>query len=178
MLDQVINTIIELRMFIVVSAVATIVMGVALLIICRTFSFDGKNIKIVCFFYRMKMRDTLVLATGLAKICLCISFFFSGGKVTNGHIAIYVILHLIYMIHGASVNKLPGDIFNGIATCTVMVIMGMLYNYLRDVMYDQRIQAVVMLMMIVVSGYAICDLLNSCASIIRIPKVKEKKNES
>jgi hypothetical protein len=152
-------------------------MGAFLLIFCQKFSFKGKNLKTIGFFYSMKVWDTIALAIGIAKICLFISFFITVGKVSNAHIGVYVMLHMVYMIHRRDLKGLPGDIFNGIATCGVMSIMGMLYNYLKDVMFDWRIQMVIILMMIITCGYALCDLLRTCARVVMIPKEKEDKDE-
>ena len=177
MLNQVINIGAELRMFLIVCAVVSIAMGGFLLIFCRKFSFDGKNLKTIGFFYRMKTWDTIALAVGIAKVCLFISFFITVGKVSNAHIGTYIFLHVIYVIHRRDIKGLVGDVFSGVATCGVMAIMGMLYNYLHDVIFDWRIQVVIILMMIIICGYALCDMFRTCARIIMIPKVKEDKNE-
>ena len=49
MLNQVINVVAELRTFLIVCAVVSLVMGGFLLIFCRKFSFDGKNLKTIGF---------------------------------------------------------------------------------------------------------------------------------
>lgn len=177
MLNQILEIVAELKVFIIVSIAVIIVIGAFLLIFCRKFAFDGKNIKVIGFFYDMKAWDSMSLAVGIAKVCLCISFFITGGNVERSHIGIYLLLHLLYMIHRSDVRGLPNDIFNGIATCVVMGIMGMLCDYLRDVMFDWRIKAVIILMMIIICGYALCDLFCSCAKIIMIPKAEEKEDE-
>lgn len=177
MLDQVINIVAELRIFLIVCAVVSIAMGGFLLIFCRKFSFDGKNLKTIGFFYRMKTWDTLALAVGIAKVCLFISFFITVGKVSSAHIGAYIFLHVTYIIHRRDIKGLFGDVFSGVATCGVMSIMGMLYNYLHDVMFDWRIQVVIFLMMIIICGYALCDMFRTCARIIMIPKAKEDKDE-
>ena len=177
MLNQVINIVTELRIFLIVCAVVSIAMGGFLLIFCRKFSFDGKNLKTIGFFYRMGICDTLALAVGIAKVCLFISFFITVGKVSVSHIGAYVILHVVYIIHRRDVKGLMGDVFSGIATCGVISIMGMLYNYLHDVIFDWRIQVIIILMMIIICGYALCDMLRTCGRIIMIPKAKEDKDE-
>ena len=81
------------------------------------------------------------------------------------------------MIHRRDIKSLPADIFIGVTTCGVMSITGVLYNYLRDVMFDWRIQVEIILMMIIICGYALCDMFRICARIIMIPKAKEDKDE-
>lgn len=176
MFNQILEIIAELKVFIIVSIAMSILMGAFLLIFCRKFAFDGKNLKVIGFFYDMKAWDSMALAVGIAKVCLCISFFITSGKVSHAHMGVYIMLHLLYMIHRSEVKGLPNDIFNGIATCVVMGIMGMLYDYLRDVMFDWRIKAVTILMMIIICGYALCDLFCSCGKIIMIPKAEEKED--
>lgn len=177
MFDRIIDLVIDLRIFIIVTVVVTVMIGTFLLIYCRKFSFDGKNIKTIGFFYHMKVLDTLALAIAIAKVCLFISLFVTLGKVCNIHIAVYILLHLIYMIHRRDIKSLPADIFIGVTTCGVMSITGVLYNYLRDVMFDWRIQVEIILMMIIICGYALCDLYRCCGHIIMIPKVKGNKDE-
>ena len=177
MLNQVINIVEELKMFLIVCVVVSVAMGGFLLIFCRKFSFDGKNLKTVGFFYRMKVWDTIVLAIGVAKVCLFISLFITLGKVSGAHIGAYICLHIVYIIHRRDIKGLMGDVFSGVATCGVMSIMGMLYNYIHDVIFDWRIQLVIILMMIIICGYALCDMFRTCARIIKIPKVKVDKDE-
>jgi hypothetical protein len=177
MLNQVINVVAELRTFLIVCAVVSLVMGGFLLIFCRKFSFDGKNLKTIGFFYQMQTWDILALAVGIAKVCLFISLFITVGKVSNAYIGVYIFLHVVYIVHRRDVKGLVGDLFGGVASCGVMSIMGMLYNYLHDVMFDWRIQVVIVLMMIIICGYALRDMFCTCARIIMIPREKEDKDE-
>ena len=177
MLDKIVDSVGDLKMFIIVTAVATVFMGVFLLVYCRKFSFEGRNIKAVSFFYSMKMWDTIALAVSIAKVCLFISLIITGGNVENIHIAVYILLHVIYMVHKKNLKQLPADIFTGGATCGVMSIMGMLYNYLIDVVFDWRIKAVIILMMILICGYALCDVFRCCGRVIIIPKAKDSNDE-
>lgn len=177
MFERVVDLVINLRMFIVVTAVITLVIGSALLICCRKFSFEGKNLKAFSFFYQMNLWNTCAVAVGIAKVSLFISFFITGGKVHTIHILTYVLLHLLYIVHKFEIKSLPSDIFTGIATCGVMSIMGVLYNYLRDVIFDWRIQVIIILMTIIVCGYALCDLYRSCGCVIRISRIEENADE-
>ena len=177
MLNQVINIVTELRIFLIVCAVVSIAMGGFLLVFCRKFSFEGKNLKTIGFFYRMKTWDTLALAVGIAKVCLFISLFITLGKVSDACVVAYLFLHVVYIIHRRDIKGLFGDVFSGVATCGVMSIMGMLYGYIHDVIFDWRIQVVMILMMIIICGYAVCDVFRTCARIIMIPKAKEDKDE-
>lgn len=177
MLDKIVDSVGDLKMFIIVTAVATVIMGVFLLVYCRKFSFEGKNIKTVSFFYSMKVWDTIALAVSAAKVCLFVALIITGGNVKTIHIIVYVVLHVIYMVHKKNIKQLPGDLFTGVATCGVMSIMGMLYNYLIDVVFDWRIKAVIVLMLILVCGYALCDVFRCCGRVIMIPKAKGNNNE-
>lgn len=177
MLNQVINIVAELKLFLIVCTVVIILLGAFFLLFCRKFSFDGINRKAIGFFYRMSVWNSIALAVSLAKVCLFIALFISVGDVKNSHIGVYFLLHLVYMIHRRDIKGLPGDIFNGVATCGVMSIMGMLYNYLKNVMFDWKIQVVIILMLIITCGYAVCDLGRTCSRVVTIPKAKEEKNE-
>lgn len=177
MLERVVDLVINMRVFIIVSSVITLIIGAGLLVSCRRFSFERRNLKTFGFFYQMKLWDTCAIAVGIAKVSLFISFFITGGKVHTVHIVTYGILHLIYIIHKLEIKSLPSDIFMGVATCGVMSIMGVLYNYLREVIFDWRIQVIIILMSIIVCGYALCDLYRSCGRVVRISRIEEDTDE-
>lgn len=177
MLERVVDLVINMRVFIIVASVIMLIIGGGLLICCRRFSFEKKSLKTFAFFYQMKLWDTCAIAVGIAKVSLFISFFITGGKVHTVHIVTYVLLHIIYIVHKLEIKSLPSDIFMGIATCGVMSIMGVLYNYLREVIFDWRIQVVIMLMTIIVCGYALCDLYRSCGRVVRISRIEGNTDE-
>ena len=177
MLDKIVDSVVDLKMFIIVTAAATVIIGFFLLFYCRKFSFDGNNVKSVGFFYQLSRWDTLGLAVSLVKVCLFVSLIMMRGNVKNIHIAVYVMLHVLYMLHKRSLKSLPADLITGVATAGVMSIMGMLFNYLRDVIFDWRIQAVIILMMILICGYALCDMFRCCNRVIMITKAKGNSDE-
>lgn len=173
MLDSILETISQLKIFVIVSGIGILIVGLLLLILCNKFSWNSWRRKIIGFFYRMGTWDALGLSCCFIKVFLVISFFVSMGRVELIHIFIFVLLKLCYLINKRTAKGLVMDIGLTIISVIVMIIMGLLYNYLNDIIFDVKISAIMWLLGVLLCLYSVYDLFSCCNNIIKRRKVND-----
>ncbi len=166
MLDSVLDAVLQLRTFILISGIGIVLVGVFLLIACRKFSWNGKNLKLVAFFYDLKVWDTIGLACCFVKIFLIISVLITTGYAEMIHIIVFCVLEALYLIHRRSFKGVMLDLVLSMVSVIVMGIMNMLHNYLNDIVYDIKIAIVVWLLGILLSLYGVYDLMHCVKTVI------------
>ena len=174
MLDSILEAIAQLKIFTLVSGIGIVITGVVLLIICKEFSWDSPNRKHIGFFYRMSTWDTFGLSCCFIKLFLAISFLITQCNVENIHIFVFVVLKLCYISLRRSLKGIIMDIGLAILSVIVMIIMGLLYNYLNDIIFDLKICIIMWILAVLLCLYALYDLFACCNYIIR---KKDLKNE-
>lgn len=177
MLDSILEAITQLKIFTLVSAIGIVVTGVVLLFICKDFYWESPNRKHIGFFYRMSTWDTFGLSCCFIKFFLVISFLITGCNVENIHIFIFVVLKLCYIIHRRSLKGIIMDIGLAILSVIVMIIMGLLYNYLHDIMFDFKICIIMWILAVLLCLYALYDLFSCCNYIIRKRDLKNERSK-
>lgn len=166
MLDSIISAISSVRAFIIAAAVVTVGLGAALFLLCSRFSWEGKNRKLMAFFFQMGYWDCFGLACSILKCCLMIAVIFSRGAVTYVHILLYLFLHIMYMIHQGWRKGLAINVVMGIVSSGVLFVMQMLDQYLDEVVYDRRIVVVIVLMGILLFVHTLTDFFHCCDAIL------------
>ena len=166
MLDSVLEPIMQLKTFILISGIGILLIGLFLLFCCRKFSWNGKNLKLIGFFYNLSVWDTVGISCCLIKIFLILSILFTTGNAEIIHIAIFVVLEICYIVHRRSVKGVMLDVVLSVVSIIVMVIMNMLHHYLNEIVYDIKIVVVVWLLGILLCLYGIYDLLHCTKTVI------------
>lgn len=175
MLDSVLEAIMQLKTFILVSGIGIVLIGVFLLIGCRKFSWNGKNLKLIGFFYNLSVWDTVGISCCLMKIFLIISILITTGKVDLIHMIIFGILEICYIVHRRSLSGVLLDAVLCVVSVIVMNIMNMLHHYLNEIVYDIRIAVVVWLLGILLCLYGIYDLMHCAKTVVESRKDNEVK---
>ncbi len=175
MLDSVLEAIMQLKTFILVSGIGIVLIGVFLLICCRKFSWNGKNLKLMGFFYNLSVWDTVGIACCFMKIFLIFSILITTGKVDLIHMIIFGVLELCYIVHRRSLHGVLLDIVLCVVSIIVMNIMNMLYHYLNEIVYDIRIAIVVWLLGILLCLYGVYDLMHCAKTVVESRKDNEVK---
>lgn len=175
MLDSVLEAIMQLKTFILVSGIGIVLIGVFLLIGCRKFSWNGKNLKLIGFFYNLSVWDTVGISCCLMKIFLIISILITTGKVDLIHMIIFGILEICYIVHRCSLSGVLLDAVLCVVSVIVMNIMNMLHHYLNEIVYDIRIAVVVWLLGILLCLYGIYDLMHCAKTVVESRKDNEVK---
>lgn len=170
MLDSILEAFVELKSFILVSGIGIVLVGIFLLIFCRKFSWTGKNLKAIGFFYNLSVWDTIGLACCFIKVFLIISLLVDAGKVDLIHMVIFVILELCYIIHRRSFRGVLLDFILCSVSIIVMNIMNMLYHYLNEIIYDTKIAVVVWLLGILLCLYSLYDLMHCVKTVVETRK--------
>ena len=173
MLDSILEAITQLRMFILVSGIGILLTGIYLLIRCRKFDWNRKNIKLIGFFYNLSVWDTVGIAGCFMKIFLIISIMITTGKAEIIHMIIFIVLELCYIIHRRSIKGLMLDLVLSMVSIIVMTIMNMLHHYLNDIVYDLKIAVVVWLLGILLTLYGVYDLMHCVKTILETRKDNE-----
>lgn len=175
MLDSVLEAIMQLRTFILVSGIGIVLIGAYLLIRCRKFDWNGRNLKLMGFFYNLSVWNTVGLSCCFMKIFLIISILITTGKVDMIHMIIFGILEICYIIHRRSIKGVMLDIVLSIVSIIVMNIMNMLHHYLNEIVYDIRIAVVVWLLGVLLCLYGIYDLMHCAKTVLETRKENEVK---
>ena len=175
MLDSVLEAIMQLRTFILVSGIGIVLISLYLLIRCRKFDWNKKNLKLMGFFYNMSVWDTVGISCCFMKIFLIFSILITTGKVEIIHMIIFGILEVCYIIHRRSAKGIMLDVVLSIVSIIVMNIMNMLHHYLNEIVYDIRIAVVVWLLGILLCLYGIYDLMHCAKTVLETRKDNEVK---
>lgn len=165
MLDSILEAVMQLRTFILVSGIGIVVVGLFFLLRCRTFDWNKRNLKEIGFFYNLSVWDTVGVACCFVKVFLIISILITMGKVDVIHMIIFGILEICYIVHRRSIQGVLLDVVLCTVSVIVMNIMNMLHHYLKDIVFDMRIASVIVLLGILLCLYSIYDLLH-CVKVI------------
>lgn len=168
-MNDIITGIIELKTFIIVAAIGTILCGGYLLLKCRKFQWEGKSRKWIGFFYELKMADSVPLAITMLKFFLLFSILITGGHVELVHIILYLMLEILFLGWRRTTKGLLADIVMGVVTIGVLIVMQLLYHYLHEIIMDGKILTVVILLGILVNINAVADIFR-CSSYIMLKK--------
>ena len=175
MLDSVLEAVMQLKTFILVSGIGIVLIGVYLLICCSKFDWNRKNLKLIGFFYNLSVWDTVGISCCFMKIFLIISILITTGKVEMIHMIIFGVLEVCYIIHRRSVKGLMLDLVLCIVSVIVMNIMNMLHHYLNEIVFDVKIAIVVWLLGILLCLYGIYDLMHCAKTVLETRKDNEVK---
>lgn len=173
MLDSVLEAIMQLKTFILVSGIGIVLIGAYLLIKCRKFSWDSKNLRLIGFFYNLSVWDTIGISCCLAKIFLIFSILITTGLVETIHIIVFIVLELCYIVHRRSIKGVMLDVVLSVVSIIVLNIMNMLHHYLNEIVYDIKIVIVVYLLGILLCLYGIYDWAHCAQTVIE----KRKDNQ-
>ena len=160
MLNLVLEQIKNVRLFLIVSAVGTLVFGIVFGLVCRQFDWTGKRTRFIAFFFNMTGWDTFGIAVSLIKIFLALAIVIDLGKLSYIHIALYVALEFLYILHRRTIKGLPMHLAIGLVTTGLMILMVMLNGYLTDVIFDYRVKVTVILLSVIM-------LINSAGDFFR-----------
>ncbi len=175
MLDSVLEAIMQLRTFILVSGIGIVLIGVYLLFRCRKFDWNGNNLKLIGFFYNLSVWDTVGIACCFMKVFLIISILITTGKVEMIHMIIFGVLEICYIIHRRNPKGILLDLVLSIVSIIVMSIMNMLHHYLNEIVYDMKVAIVVWLLGILLCLYGIYDLMHCAKTVLETRKDNEVK---
>ncbi len=175
MLDSVLEAIMQLRVFILVSGIGIVLSGVYLLFRCRKFGWNRNNIKLIGFFYNLSVWDTVGMACGFLKIFLVFSILITTGKVEIIHMIIFCILEVCYIVHRRSIKGIMLDLVLSMVSLIVMNIMNMLHHYLNEIVYDVKVAIVVWLLGVLLCLYGIYDLMHCAKTVLETRKETEAK---
>lgn len=165
MLDSILEAVMQLRTFILVSGIGIVVVGLFFLLRCRTFDWNKRNLKEIGFFYNLSVWDTVGVACCFVKVFLIFSILITMGKVDIIHMIIFGILEICYIVHRRSIQGVLLDVVLCTVSVIVMNIMNMLHHYLKDIVFDIRIAIVIVLLGILLCLYSVYDLLH-CVKVI------------
>lgn len=165
MLDSILEAVMQLRTFILVSGIGIVVVGLFFLLRCRTFDWNKRNLKEIGFFYNLSVWDTVGVACCFVKVFLIFSILITMGKVDIIHMIIFGILEICYIVHRRSMQGVLLDVVLCTVSVIVMNIMNMLHHYLKDIVFDIRIAIVIVLLGILLCLYSVYDLLH-CVKVI------------
>ncbi|MBR3807695.1 MAG: hypothetical protein IKJ15_04915 [Lachnospiraceae bacterium] len=166
MLDSVLEAFMQLKTFILVSGIGIVLVGIFLLFFCSKFSWTGKNLKAIGFFYNLSVWDTVGLACCFIKFFLIFSIMITTGKADFIHMIIFGVLELFYIIHRRSFKGVLLDVVLCVVSVIVLNIMNMLHHYLNEILYDVKIVCVVWLLGILLCLYSIYDLMHCVKTVV------------
>lgn len=177
-MEEVIKQLILLKPLVAVAAVGTIIFTIAFIIILKTFSFQERTLKLMGFFYDMKVADSMAIAVTLLKFYLVISLAFMKGRVELIHIVMYGILIIFFNLYIRRIKDVLVSVFNGAVVIGVLQITKFLVSYLTKVLFDKRILVALVLIGIFLALYSIYDIFCCIASIIDKRSKLEVKHEA
>ncbi|MBQ7925281.1 MAG: hypothetical protein IJ335_03205 [Lachnospiraceae bacterium] len=175
-MEAVIEQLLLLKPVMITTAVGTVLLTIAILLWCRKFSWNSRNIRIMGFFYEAPMRDSVALATCILKLFLTISLLFLDGKIEMVHIYFFGMLVLLYNLLRLNLKETGISLFNGLIIMGVLYVSNFLTSYLREVLFDVKIAIALVLMGIFLILYSAYDVMVCVASIVNT-RIKTERKE-
>ncbi len=166
LIGQVITQIILLKNMIIVAGVGTILLLIALLVLCRRFSWEKRNLRLIGFFYEARLYDSVLLAICLTRFYLVISILITKGQIYPVHILFYGALVILYNIIRHNLKEMFVSIFNGVLIMGILYVAGFLISYLDNVLFDVRILIALIFLAIFLVLYALYDMAGCILNII------------
>ncbi len=176
MLQGIIESILELRIWIVVCIVSILATGGLLLIVTSKFEWNRGSRKIIGFLYELNNREIILLSLQLLRIFLICGFLLTGAPGGLAPVWFMLILFLATAILGRSFRLIPLNLLNSLLMTATMVVMGLLSGYLRDVYMDWRITATLVMLGVFLLLYAISDMFRCVNGMIDY-RVKKRKSD-
>ncbi len=166
LIGQVITQIILLKNLLIVAGVGTILLLIALLILCRRFSWEKRNLRLIGFFYEARLYDSVLLAICLTRFYLVLSILISKGRIYPVHIFFYGALVILYNIIRHNLKEMFVSIFNGVLIMGILYVAGFLISYLDNVLFDVKILIAIVFLAIFLVLYALYDMAGCILNII------------
>lgn len=166
LVGKIINQIILLKTMMIVTAVGTVVLLAVLLFLCRKFSWEKGNVRVIGFFYGARMMDSVLLAMCLIKFYLVISLLIAKGQVYPVHIFMYGSLVLMYGLCRRRLKEMIVSVFNAALIMGLLYVSGFLISYLENVLFDVKIMIALIFLAIFLVLYALYDLMGCVYNII------------
>lgn len=175
-MDEFMKQIALLKPMLLVALIGTILITIVGVILCRYFSWNGKNMHIIGFFYECSTRDCIVLAVCLAKFYLVLSLLCSRGRIGWIHIIMLGMLVVLQNIINCKLKEAAVSLFNGFVMMVVLYVTNFLLAYLRDVLFDIRIAIAIGLLAVFLVLYALYDIASSILCIVEKRKRVDEDN--
>jgi len=166
LIGQVITQIVLLKNMIIVTGVGTVLLLITLLFLCRRFSWEKRNLRLIGFFYEARMYDSVLLAICLVRFYLVISILITKGTIYPVHIFFYGALVLLYNIIRHNLKEMFVSVFNGVLIMGILYVAGFLISYLENVLFDVRILIALIFLAIFLVLYALYDMAGCILNII------------
>ncbi len=166
LVGDIINQIILLKTMIIVTAVGTLLLLSVLTILCRKFSWEKLNLRVIGFFYDAKLYDTILLAVCLLKFYLVISILITKGKIYPVHIFFYGFLVLIYCVLRHKIKETLVSLFNAVLIMGILYVANFLISYLENVLFDVKILIALVFLAIFLVLYALYDMAGCILNIV------------
>lgn len=170
MLEKVVAEIIYLRPMIILTGLVMVILLGVVLFLCRDFSWQGRNIKLVGFFYELTMSETIILAVCLVKLLLVVSLLFCKGSIQPVYIVMYGTLVIVYNLCRRNLKEFFVSAFNGCVIMGLLYVANLLLGYLRDVLFDYRIAIALGLLALFLILYAAYDVAQCVLSMVSYRK--------
>lgn len=175
-MDELIKQLILLKSTVIIAAVGTVIIALALWLCCRKFKWTGKTTRIIGFFYDATMLDSVTLAICMLKFFLVISLFFNKGRIELIHILFFGVLVLAYNICRRKIKEVFVSLFNGVVIMGVLYVANFLLSYLREILFDKKIAVALVFLSIFLLLYTLYDIASCVLSIVSDKRPIEPKD--
>ena len=174
-METIVEQLILLKPFVVISAIGTLAITVFFLVFCRRFSWNEKNIRAIGFFYDASIADTVTLAICILKLFLVISILSTKGRIELIHICFFGVLVLVYNICRHNLKDMCVSLFNGLVIMGVLYVSNFLLSYLREVLFDIKIVVALFFLAIFLILYSLYDIAGCILAIVNSRRTIENK---
>lgn len=165
-MDKLLDQLILLKPFALISAVMTLILMTFLLVVCRNFDWNRKSTRVIGFFYESSMKDSVTLAICLLKLYLIISIFVTKGKIELIHIVFFGVLVLAYNLIRRNLREFGVSIFNGLIIMAVLYVSNFLIVYSKVILFDIKIVISVVFLAVFLLLYSLYDIATCVYNII------------
>lgn len=174
-MDAFLEQLILLKSFVIIAAIGTLGITIFFLIACKSFSWNGKNIRLIGFFYEASMAESVTLATCALKLFLVLSLLFTKGRIATIHICFFGVLVLVYNICRHNIKDMGVSLFNGVVIMGVLYVSNFLISYLNEVLFDPKIAVALVFLAVFLVLYSLYDIACCILAIVNSRKAIEDR---
>ena len=154
---EVYEYIILLKPTIILTLIATGIVFFLFLMITVIFSWKGRNLKLMGYFYGIGTRDLMVLTLLTLKFLFAAVWPFDGTEIDQIHLYIFLILEFLFICIRRKIIAVPVGLLNRAFILGLLYLDDFIQSYMNAVQSTAQLRAVVICLKVFIVLYTAFD---------------------
>lgn len=175
---MVLTTVLELRGFIICSALAIAVLVIWVIVMMGRRKQGIKDFGLQAMFYARTWRELLCMALSISEVTFVLSVCIWGTEMGTVQIATLGLICIIRGIIELSIAGLISELLFGISEGMALFLGGMLLSYMKQTGTDWYILVIQILLALFVTQYAVYHIIRSTGRILKHGATSTRRQET